>query len=246
MMLESAYEVGQDSKHKFTRQIKPGQLKDCIERFFPNSNFSFEANNNLTLLRNYLNDYFEKLSSKDYPSKEKPYPIEYSVDDKSGLFLYALCKLVKPEKIVETGTAYGRSSAYILQALHENQKGKLYSIDYVFRPWQTKQMIGSAIPPNLKNRWELVFGPSSEKLTGLLDSLGTIDIFFHDSLHTFKTMSFEFKKSWSHIKQDGFLLSDDATVNNAFYEFCVSRNVEPEFLLQEISEGSCLGIAQKR
>ena len=147
---------------------------------------------------------------------------------------------------METGVAYGRSSAYILQALHENQKGKLYSIDYVFRPWQSKQAIGSAIPHRLRYRWELVFGTTSEKLPSLLDSLGMIDIFFHDSLHTYKTMSFEFHQSWPHIKQGGFLISDDAKGNNAFHNFCVIKNLKSLYLLQESGIDAAMGILQKQ
>lgn len=43
--------------------------------------------------------------------------------------LYLTVRLIKPETIVETGVSSGSSSAYILRALYDNQKGKLYSID---------------------------------------------------------------------------------------------------------------------
>ncbi len=244
-IIESAYEVRQDSKHRLAAEIKPMQLQDCLKFLFPSLG-QFEKNNLLINLESQMLKFIEKIKAEEYPSKKKPYPLDYSVDNKSGLFLYELCKVLKPEIIVETGVAYGRSSAYILQALHENKKGKLYSIDYVFRPWQSKQMIGSAIPDHLKDRWELIFGPTSEKLPDLLDSLGTVDIFFHDSLHTFKTMNFEFQESWSHVKQGGFLLSDDATGNDAFYNFCSLQKLKPLYLLQEAGDNACMGILQKQ
>lgn len=244
-ILQTSCEVRQDSKHKLAVDVEMIGLQDCLKSLFPNLRRIVE-NELHDKLEEHLCSFFEKIKSEEYPSKKKPYPIDYSVDNKSGLFLYELCKTLKPEVIVETGVAYGRSSAYILQALHENQKGKLYSIDYVFRPWQSKQAIGSAIPDYLRYRWELVFGPTSEKLPGLLNSLGMIDIFFHDSLHTYKTMSFEFQQSWSHIKHGGFLLSDDAKGNNAFHNFCSTKNLKPIYLLQESGTDTAMGVLQKQ
>ena len=43
--------------------------------------------------------------------------------------IYLLVRSLKPETVVETGVCYGASSAYILQALKDNGRGVLYSID---------------------------------------------------------------------------------------------------------------------
>jgi len=43
--------------------------------------------------------------------------------------LYNLIRDTRPSIVVETGVASGVSTAYILQALEDNRKGKLYSID---------------------------------------------------------------------------------------------------------------------
>jgi hypothetical protein len=43
--------------------------------------------------------------------------------------LYFVCRFVKPTVAIETGVNYGTSSALILQALEDNGKGLLYSID---------------------------------------------------------------------------------------------------------------------
>jgi len=244
-ILEAACEVREDSKHRLVADVKTNGLKDCLKALFPDLG-RIEKNESLSQLEDQLCEFFEKIKSEEYPSMTKPYPIEYSVDNDSGLFLYELCKALKPEIIVETGVAYGRSTSYILQALHENQKGKLYSIDYVFTPWQSKQAIGSAIPNHLRYRWEMVYGPTSEELPNLLDSLGMIDVFFHDSLHTYKTMNFEFQQSWPHIRQNGFLLSDDAKGNNAFHNFCSIQKLKPLYLVQEFGADAVMGILQKK
>jgi len=160
-------------------------------------------------------------------------------------FLYEFCKEIKPELIIETGVAYGVSSTYILQALHENKKGKLISIDSIFRPWQSKEMIGAAIPNVLKDNWELCLGDSNEQLNKIFKNFSNIDIFLHDSLHTYKNMMFEFKKSWPNIKDSGYLLSDDILGNNAFYDFCKIENKNPFLLYQKVEPVALMGIIQK-
>lgn len=195
-------------------------------------------------LEKHLKDFFENLSG-EYPSHEKPYPIDYSIMGESGTFLYELCKFVKPEVIVETGVAYGVSSAYILKALDENNKGKLISIDSVFRPWQSEEMIGAAIPENLRQRWELKIGTSEKILKTIFTDLKTIDIFLHDSLHTYKNMYYEFETSWSFLRKGGFLISDDIVGNNAFGDFYRTVKKDPIIMLQNRNSNSYLGIIKK-
>src|SRR5436190_7374529 len=46
-----------------------------------------------------------------------------------GKMIYFLVRCAKPAVMMETGVAHGVSSWTILNAMHKNQKGKLYSID---------------------------------------------------------------------------------------------------------------------
>ena len=245
-IIQSALQIHNDSKSDIeVFDIKPLEPSNAIAILFPTLTDSItELNKNILPLQKHLNDFFTKLETEEHPSKKKPYPIDYSLNDSLSLFLYLLCNVTKPNVIVETGVAYGRSSSYILQALHENNKGKLYSIDSVFRPWESKQMIGSVIPNNIKNHWEFIFGTSSHELKKLFNKLGTIDIFFHDSLHTFKNMIFEFETAWPFIKKDGFLISDDIAGNNAFYKFSKSHNIQPIIISSKNSQ-SLMGVIQK-
>ncbi|NDB52306.1 MAG: class I SAM-dependent methyltransferase [Nitrosopumilaceae archaeon] len=104
-------------------------------------------------------------------------------------------------------------------------------------------MIGRVIPDELKIRWEFVFGSSSEKLKNILSQLNEIDIFFHDSLHTYKNMMFEFETAWPFITKNGFLISDDIRDNNAFYDFTKKINKNPFILAQK--ENSFFGLINK-
>jgi len=58
----------------------------------------------------------------------------------------------------------------------------------------------------------------------LLSELKQVDIFFHDSLHTYEHMMFEFETVWPHIKENGLIVSDDIYWNNAFIDFAKKVN----------------------
>jgi len=106
--------------------------------------------------------------------------------------------------------------------MEDNKKGKLYSIDFpqaivekgltTISPEGTSS--GWLIPDYLKHRWDLTLGKSEDILLPLLKKLGKIDIFFHDSLHTYDHMLFEYNTCWDYIKHNGILISDDIAVMN--------------------------------
>jgi predicted O-methyltransferase YrrM len=152
-------------------------------------------------------------------------------------YLGWICRFLRPDKVVETGVNYGASSAFILKAL-DGTGGRLYSIDlpdieYVRDdgrrhtdsiPRETKT--GFVVPESLRANWRLIEGDSRERLPKLLDSIGDIDIFHHDSMHTYDLMTFEYETAWPHLKNGGLLLSDDADWNEAFKDFCYRRSAE--------------------
>ena len=145
--------------------------------------------------------------------------------------LYWLIRKTNPDIIVETGVHRGVSSLFILQALHENNKGKLFSIDLPQAKYEqdnkdyTKSVlstdkIGICIYPELKKRWTLILDNSKKELPKLLERLSSIDIFLHDSQHTYKHMKWEYETAWPYIKNNGMLLSDDTNWSmGAFDEF---------------------------
>lgn len=140
---------------------------------------------------------------------------------KKVLLQYAAIRAFAPEIIVETGVASGVSSSYLLLALHKNGRGRLYSIelgDERYLP--TGKPPGWVVPEPLKSRWDLRIGDSRELLPKLLAELGSVDIFIHDSLHTYEHMLWEYRAAYPFIKPTGLLISDDAAWNPAFNEFC--------------------------
>ena len=163
--------------------------------------------------------------------------LEHKLPNKAQI-LYFLIRNTKPNIIVETGVAAGESTGLILQALKDNRKGMLYSIDLPFQ-WYiygshklhldslpAGKESGFLIPGELKKRWKLILGNTHERLPNLLKQLGEIDIFFHDSEHTYETMFFEYQTNWRYIKKGGFLLSDDISYTKAFKNFLKNKRVK--------------------
>ena len=180
---------------------------------------------------------------KKYPSIENPYPIEFSLGKNVSRLLYFLVKFSQPDVVVETGVANGFSSSYILLAIDSLSKGRLISIDYLMMPWHTKEKVGQAIPEPLRKWHELIIGNSMTELRKLKNKTKHFDIFLHDSSHTYKHMMEEYQIAWPHLKNGGFLLSDDVSQNDAFLEF--SDNVgKPPIIVRKDVEGH-FGILKK-
>lgn len=166
--------------------------------------------------------------------------------------LYTICRLVRPKTVVETGVATGVSSAFILKALDENSIGDLHSIDVPKYETETEpskprtdcslgsepggpiiplgKKPGFVVPDELRGRWSLDLGPSSELLPKVLDRIGVVDVFFHDSLHTYENMTFEYETVWPRIRETGLLLSHDVDWNSAFPDFGGRVRRKPVYL----------------
>jgi len=148
-------------------------------------------------------------------------------------YLYALCRFLKPKIVVETGVGFGISSKFILQALQDNGFGELYSIDYPRSKYSSDAGIqinessyttqvdlpGYIIPDYLRKQWTLLLGRSRDVLPPLCKRLGEIDLFFHDSEHTYQNMISEYETVWPYLRENGILASHDIDWNGAFNEF---------------------------
>jgi predicted O-methyltransferase YrrM len=140
----------------------------------------------------------------------------------SGI-LYAVCRRQRPDIVVETGVASGVSSSHILCALEKNKQGQLYSIDL---PSGRENRSGWMIPDYLRHRWHLTPGSSSETLEPLLKKAAAIDMFLHDSDHSYQNMMWEFETAWTYLKAGGLLLSHNIDYNDVFPDFCREHGVK--------------------
>lgn len=134
--------------------------------------------------------------------------------------LYACVRLIRPEVIIETGVGAGYSTAHLLEAIRINDRGILYSIDY----YKENEQCGWVIPDYLKKRWKLVKGLSRMVLNPLLEELKFIDVFIHDSDHSYENMIMEFRAIWPFLKAGGIFLAHDIGRNDAFFDFLKEIN----------------------
>jgi hypothetical protein len=166
-------------------------------------------------------------------------------------FWYALVRHVRPQVVVETGVFDGEGSACILQALEDNGEGLLISIDLPAREPIEESTArcpettlppgcdpGWAIPDGLRARHQLRLGDARQLLPEVLREHPRIDIFIHDSLHTYDHMTFEYTCAWQALRPGGYLCTDDVWTNTAFVDFCKRQGVPMEW-------SAATGVARK-
>jgi hypothetical protein len=112
---------------------------------------------------------------------------------------YAMVRALQPDTVVETGTALGMGSCVIAAALLRNGHGRLTTIDVdddtgylIDEPW------ASVIDRRV--------GSSVDELANIPD----VDMFLHDSLHTYEYETEELQAVQPNLSADAFVLSDNA------------------------------------
>jgi len=155
---------------------------------------------------------------------------------------YAVTDALDARSIVETGVLHGLSTVFPLSAMHVRSRHlrderKMISIDLpsTFEAGPSNQDgyqdtlppglgPGWLIPAALAEQWSLRIGPSSEQLPQVVDELGVVDIFIHDSEHTYDTMMLEFRTIWPALRDGGIVIADNIDANTAFFDFAYEVN----------------------
>ena len=160
-------------------------------------------------VKNHLNSLPRFLTAEN---KDPGMNIKWSSSWELAATTYTLVRILKPMVVVETGVGAGVSSWTILHAMEQNNAGRLISIDLPTPNTELLSEVGYLVPKNLYHRWELNIGSSGRLLKQILDQLGRIDIFQHDSRHSYRNQLREYLTAWPFISQGGILITDD--VNN--------------------------------
>jgi predicted O-methyltransferase YrrM len=149
-----------------------------------------------------------------------------TMDARKYEILYALTRILDARTVVETGVASGASSAFILYALAIGGKnGRLTSIDLGSREFDgialpLDKPIGWLVPEHLRQKWKLVMGSSKDQLLKVLQRIECVDIFLHDSDHSYSNMIYEYSLVWPFLRAGGMIISDNIEWNDAFRDFC--------------------------
>jgi hypothetical protein len=175
-----------------------------------------------------------------------PFRLGYNADFALGRTCYVICRALSADVVLETGVAYGVTTAFVLQALAVNGRGKLVSVDLPPLGPDADRYVGYLVPEELRGRWDLRRGISKRLLPGLLPKLGKIDVFIHDSLHTYRNMRFELETVWPFLRPGGVLIADDVGDNMAFDE--LTRKMTPAscLVVREENKNSVFGVLVKQ
>ena len=170
---------------------------------------------------------------------ELPFPLAYNGAASLARLGYALCRVLRPETVLETGVAYGVSSSFILKALALNGTGELHSIDRApVRP-RVEEYIGALVPDELRGRWTLHRGSSRRLLPRVLPQLHGVSLFVHDSQHTYPNISWELRTVTPGLTRPAAVLVDDPAGNCAFEHW--AKRTRPAFAA--VVEADMVGVA---
>lgn len=159
------------------------------------------------------------------------------VNLEDALFLYWIVRKLKPKTIVQTGVCNGLSSSFMMLALAKNgPEGTLHVVDMppIFDSKDPKWTVrgkaygviipegkssGWLVPDAYRDRFEVLNGDAKDLLPGLLKKVGSIDMFYHDSDHTYDHMMFEFVEAKKYLTKHGVMVSDDISWNASLWDF---------------------------
>ena len=119
---------------------------------------------------------------------------------------YALVRARKPDLVVETGTDKGLGSCLLASALLRNGAGRLTTIDV--NP-DSGYLIGGVYGDVV----DWVIGDSVSELS----QLAPVDLFLHDSLHTYAHETAEYAAA--PLAEGSLVLSDNAHATNALAQW---------------------------
>lgn len=164
------------------------------------------------------------------------YPLFFNSNPKTLDLLEQAIKQIRPSIVVETGVANGASTRRILESFgkYDLVNSKLISFDIDPRV-ATEELTNNP-------QFNFILVDSPDRFSESLRKLDCIDLFYHDSDHSYKNQMHEYSIAWEKLSENGVLISDDVDWSNAFLDFCKQVNRTP-FLLSDLSTFS--GIIRK-
>lgn len=144
-------------------------------------------------------------------SEGRQHPLDgrTAIGPEQGLWLYSLCREMKPESTLEIGLAYGFSTLYFLAAIHENGTGHHIALD----PFQNKLWSGIGVTHAQNLGMIDSFGFIEEKSAPVLLHLAEqgrmFEIIFIDGSHRFDDVLMDFTLSAPLCSTGGCIVLDD-------------------------------------
>lgn len=184
---------------------------------------SFKSSANPTDIVDFLLSDSARAQEEDRKLSGQFFPLFYDSGPVLRETLRQIVRGLAARTVVETGIAHGHSTRVFLDEL-ELTGGELFSIDIDMRTL-------SAVQPHPPHWTPVIIGTEDDVET-VFTMAGDIDVFFHDSDHSFGNQMKEYHLAWQHLRPGGVLASDDVSWSPAFRTFCSEVGV-PYALLWE-------------
>lgn len=164
-----------------------------------------------------LKDTEKKISGRNF----------WQVSPDELTFIYSISVNMKARNIVETGVGPGTTSYAFLAALRHTG-GRLTSFDLGVKYGDDEkgEPVGFVVPEELKNNWNLHIGDSRKTLPAEIVKLGSIDIFMHDSEHTYDHVTFELNTVFKHLSGKFLILVDNYDWTSAPVDFSAEKKLK--------------------
>jgi predicted O-methyltransferase YrrM len=169
-----------------------------------------------------IKEYLEKPRSNKNKSamKGELFPKSYDTNEETLELLKILVESRRPNVVIETGVANGASTRALLNEIEKlGIECQLHSFDIDPRV-ASSELIA-------RKNWHFHLIKDLSELTRDMNAIGEIDIFYHDSDHSYDNQFAEYMIAWKHLKPNGILISDDINWSNAFFDFCTNIGRSP-------------------
>jgi predicted O-methyltransferase YrrM len=146
--------------------------------------------------------------------------------------LFFLVRHFKCEKILETGVAAGWSSWALLEAIHRNGYGRLFSSDLPYNDSPVlSDLVGMVVPNHIRSNWELCKSGDSVCVPKFLDLIDHIDLYHYDSAKDYESRSKTLSIASDKITSRTTVVFDDISDNSHFRDY-VDRIGRPYYVFR--------------
>ena len=136
-------------------------------------------------------------------------PFPSGIPFSTGMILYNLIRKTKPDKILEVGMAYGFSTLFICQAIHDNRIGKHTAIDPLERTLYKSIGLLNVKKAGFESFLKFYEAPSYKVLPELLKNGEKFDFVFIDGGHLFDVAFIDFFYADKLLNTGKYLFIDD-------------------------------------
>ncbi|MDA9344671.1 class I SAM-dependent methyltransferase [Gammaproteobacteria bacterium] len=221
-LILTKFKPSKDSPHHIeiaTKWCKAnlGTIEECLVNIGINSS-------EIVIEDAFTEEYKSKISSIIDSSKS-----DFGGPGHTNL-IYTICEKLYINNAIETGVAYGWSSAAILLSLSK-KNGQLISIDMPMLKQTDYDLIGVAVDAKLHDCWELRREPDRYGLPRAIKSMrGSLELVHYDSDKSYYGRKWSQELIWKSLIKGGIFISDDIEDNTAFMEFVKKYNLSFDIL----------------